>query len=266
MKSAKSKIVTFLIVGATLVLAGIAVFTAIRLYTLRNQPVAPTAPESEPSAAASGTTLSDENFEIEVIDVGPGNYESQLCGADGKDTEAKSVGSDTLTQEYKITNKTSDNYELTLIAFPYKIYSIFYAAPNNSGVCIDAYTEDEINDFVEGPGQGDVDTAYLKFAQGLHTSIHNIEIATDKDLCAAHVYDNDSILFDPSVGQSRINETPGSLTCEKIGELIPENTYSDAQTLIGNEYLSAPNTINLTPNESTTSSFSITNNTCGFYQ
>lgn len=51
MKNAKSRIVTFLIVGATLVLAGIAVFTAIRLYTLKDQPVAPTAPESEPEAA-----------------------------------------------------------------------------------------------------------------------------------------------------------------------------------------------------------------------
>lgn len=39
---------------ATLVLAGIAVFTAIRLYNLRQESVAPTAPSSKPAAA--GTT------------------------------------------------------------------------------------------------------------------------------------------------------------------------------------------------------------------
>ena len=46
----KKKIVTVLIVVATLVLAGIAVFTAVRLYQLRQQAVAPTAPE-QPKAA-----------------------------------------------------------------------------------------------------------------------------------------------------------------------------------------------------------------------
>src|SRR3972149_5719509 len=55
----KNKIVTVLILVATLVLAGIAIFTAIRLYQLRQQPVAPTAPTSEPKAAppASCTQL-----------------------------------------------------------------------------------------------------------------------------------------------------------------------------------------------------------------
>src|SRR3989337_1956806 len=47
----KNKIVTILVLVATLVLAGIAIFTAIRLYQLRQQPVAPTAPTSEPKAA-----------------------------------------------------------------------------------------------------------------------------------------------------------------------------------------------------------------------
>jgi cytoskeletal protein RodZ len=47
----KNKIVTVLILVATLVLAGVAIFTAYRLYQLRQQPVAPTAPESKPEAA-----------------------------------------------------------------------------------------------------------------------------------------------------------------------------------------------------------------------
>jgi cytoskeletal protein RodZ len=47
-----NKIVTVVILLATLVLAGIAIFTAIRLYQLRQQAVAPTAPESKPQAAA----------------------------------------------------------------------------------------------------------------------------------------------------------------------------------------------------------------------
>ncbi|MBU0572599.1 hypothetical protein KKH23_03975 [Patescibacteria group bacterium] len=48
----KKRIVTILIVIATIALAGIAVFTAIRLYQLRQEPVAPTAPTSKPKAAA----------------------------------------------------------------------------------------------------------------------------------------------------------------------------------------------------------------------
>ncbi|OGM21959.1 hypothetical protein A2863_02520 [Candidatus Woesebacteria bacterium RIFCSPHIGHO2_01_FULL_38_9b] len=46
----KNKFVTGVVVVATIILAGVAVFTAMRLYQLRNQAVAPTAPESEPLA------------------------------------------------------------------------------------------------------------------------------------------------------------------------------------------------------------------------
>lgn len=49
----KSKLVTGLIILTTLILAGVAVFTAIRLYQLRNQAVAPNVPESKPKAAGS---------------------------------------------------------------------------------------------------------------------------------------------------------------------------------------------------------------------
>ncbi|MBL7036347.1 hypothetical protein ISR94_00675 [Candidatus Microgenomates bacterium] len=46
----KSKISTILIIIATIVLAGVAIFTATRLYNLRNQAVAPNAPTSRPAA------------------------------------------------------------------------------------------------------------------------------------------------------------------------------------------------------------------------
>lgn len=49
-KTNASKIATGLIVGATFILAGIAIFTALRLYQLRQEPVAPTAPSSQPMA------------------------------------------------------------------------------------------------------------------------------------------------------------------------------------------------------------------------
>ena len=48
----KKKIVTVLIVIATVILAGVAVYTAIRLYQLRQEAVAPTAPEESEAAAA----------------------------------------------------------------------------------------------------------------------------------------------------------------------------------------------------------------------
>jgi len=46
----KGKFGTILIILVTLVLAGIAVFTAVRLYNLRQQPVAPNVPSSFPKA------------------------------------------------------------------------------------------------------------------------------------------------------------------------------------------------------------------------
>jgi len=49
----KSKATTIIILAVTLLLAGVAIFTAIRLYQLRTQPVAPNAPSSRP--AAGGT-------------------------------------------------------------------------------------------------------------------------------------------------------------------------------------------------------------------
>lgn len=51
----KGKLGTVLILLATLVLAGVAVFTAVRLYDLRNQSVAPNVPSSIPHAQEVST-------------------------------------------------------------------------------------------------------------------------------------------------------------------------------------------------------------------
>jgi len=49
----RNKIVTILIVIVTIILAGIAIFTAIRLYQLRKESVAPTAPEKSEAQVIS---------------------------------------------------------------------------------------------------------------------------------------------------------------------------------------------------------------------
>lgn len=58
MKGSKGKVTTGIIILVTLVLAGVAIFTAIRLYQLRNQPVAPNVPSSFPRAAENAPTCS----------------------------------------------------------------------------------------------------------------------------------------------------------------------------------------------------------------
>lgn len=54
----KSKVATAVILLATFILAGVAIFTAIRLYQLRQQPVAPNVPSSQPRAQTNACTLS----------------------------------------------------------------------------------------------------------------------------------------------------------------------------------------------------------------
>lgn len=46
----KGKFFTVLTVAVTIVLAGVAIFTAVRLYQLRQESISPVSPESEPSA------------------------------------------------------------------------------------------------------------------------------------------------------------------------------------------------------------------------
>ena len=60
----KSRIATGVVVVATVALAGIAVFTAMRLYKLRGEPVAPTAPTT-PSASTGDEIIScQEKFRM----------------------------------------------------------------------------------------------------------------------------------------------------------------------------------------------------------
>jgi len=56
----KNKLVTILIAAATIILAGVAVFTAVRLFQLRKQSVSPTSPESEPGAFHWGVVVTTE--------------------------------------------------------------------------------------------------------------------------------------------------------------------------------------------------------------
>ncbi len=51
MEFIKKHITTILIILSTIILGGVAVFTAVRLYQLRQEPVAPTQPKSKPSAS-----------------------------------------------------------------------------------------------------------------------------------------------------------------------------------------------------------------------
>lgn len=51
----KNKVVTVLIVIATVILAGVAIFTAYRLYQSGTEPVAPTAPDLVPAAGGQPT-------------------------------------------------------------------------------------------------------------------------------------------------------------------------------------------------------------------
>lgn len=67
----KKNLTAILIIAATLILGGVAVFTAIRLYQLRSEPVAPNAPESSPQAANEGVILT---IPIDTVVRGAGEH------------------------------------------------------------------------------------------------------------------------------------------------------------------------------------------------
>ncbi len=62
---------TIIVVAATVLLGGVAVFTGLRLFQLRNEPVAPNAPQSEPQAANEGVILT---IPLETVKRGPGQH------------------------------------------------------------------------------------------------------------------------------------------------------------------------------------------------
>ena len=57
----KKNRLTLIIVVATVTLAGVAIFTALRLYQLRGEPVAPTAPTSQPAASTGPFTINPKS-------------------------------------------------------------------------------------------------------------------------------------------------------------------------------------------------------------
>lgn len=67
----RKRIVTIVIVLATVVLAGVAVYTAIRLYQLRQEAVAPTAPTSEPAAAEPQTNACTQLSFVLAVETSP---------------------------------------------------------------------------------------------------------------------------------------------------------------------------------------------------
>lgn len=67
----KKNLVTLIIVLATVVLAGVAIFTAIRLYQLRQTNVAPNAPTSHPAAASSNASTCQLAFTLTVASSSP---------------------------------------------------------------------------------------------------------------------------------------------------------------------------------------------------
>lgn len=60
----KGKFVTILVVAATVLLAGVAIFTAVRLYQLRNQSVTPIAPEQPKASTITPPSCKTLTFSI----------------------------------------------------------------------------------------------------------------------------------------------------------------------------------------------------------
>ena len=82
----KSKISTILIIVATVILAGVAIFTATKLYNLRDQAVAPNVPTSEPAAMANPPIPAVSVITLSPISrhasdsVNPGKYSAFTIG------------------------------------------------------------------------------------------------------------------------------------------------------------------------------------------
>jgi hypothetical protein len=62
----KKNTLTLTIVLATIILAGIAIFTAIKLYQLRQESVAPNAPESNPAAATTAPIVTCQTLTFSI--------------------------------------------------------------------------------------------------------------------------------------------------------------------------------------------------------
>src|SRR3990172_4999371 len=99
----KNKILTIIIAVATVLLAGIAIFTSIRLYQTRQESVAPTAPESEPAAGpvetvAEGGHCSALTFTVTPKVPGLSCEEKEAYKNDSKNTPGNYVLSQIINQ------------------------------------------------------------------------------------------------------------------------------------------------------------------------
>lgn len=113
MENKKRNIIPFIIGVATLVLAGVGIFTALKLFQLRNEGIAPNSPESKPGA---------ESFTIEVINTNNLFFdEITFLNASGKDQNMDFIRDswDNNTLDETIKNvfvKSGESYKIT--AFP----------------------------------------------------------------------------------------------------------------------------------------------------
>jgi uncharacterized repeat protein (TIGR01451 family) len=94
----RNKILKIIIAIATILLAGIAIFTAIRLYQTRQESVAPTAPESEPAAGPVDTVATTGHCSALNFTVTP-----RVPGLSCEEKEAYKNNSQNSTGNYVLT-------------------------------------------------------------------------------------------------------------------------------------------------------------------
>lgn len=118
----KGKFGTIVILLFTVILAGVAIFTALRLYQLRSQPVAPNVPSSIPRAAENTCSLS---FTLTP----PGRQ--GMC----KSASISAVNPDPV-KNYVISSSVKDG--MTADHFSYAVYNLdnLYGPGNPKPVCV----------------------------------------------------------------------------------------------------------------------------------
>jgi hypothetical protein len=79
MKLDKNNLITMFIVGSTVVLGGIAIFTAFKLYQLRQKPTAPTQAETEVIEPTPEPTAAPVNTACEVLTFSIAGKTSQIA-------------------------------------------------------------------------------------------------------------------------------------------------------------------------------------------
>lgn len=126
----RKKIVTILVVLATIVLAGIAIYTSIRLYQLRQESVAPTAPESAPEAAVASPAAGEGDLTGDSGHCAPLTFTivPKVPGLNCEDKEAYKNNSQNTPGNYVLSQRI--NPGSTVNRNQTFVYSIYY---KNSG-------------------------------------------------------------------------------------------------------------------------------------